>query len=130
MDPITMAIVSALAAGIGAGVPKVAEQAIVDGYNTLRSALKERFGEDSDVVEAVEKLEAKPNSTGRQTTLHEEIKDSKADQDPDLIIAAEALVAKIKDLPGGQTIVTQVVEGDSNVFSGTGDVTVTGREQE
>ena len=130
MDPITMAIVSALAAGIGAGVPKVAEQAIVDGYNTLRSALKERFGEDSDVVEAVEKLEAKPNSTGRQTTLHEEIEDSKADQDPDLIIAADALVAKIKDLPGGQTIVTQVVEGDRNVFSGTGNVTVTGREQE
>ncbi len=130
MDPITMAIVSALAAGIGAGVPKVAEQAIVDGYNTLRSALKERFGEGSDVVEAVEKLEAKPNSTGRQTTLKEEIEDSKADQDPDLIIAAEALVAKIKDLPGGQTIVTQVVEGDRNVFSGTGNVTVTGREQE
>ncbi len=130
MDPITMAIVSALAAGIGAGVPKVAEQAIVDGYNTLKSALKERFGEGSDVVEAVEKLEAKPNSTGRQTTLKEEIKDSKADQDPDLIIAAEALVAKIKDLPGGQTIVTQVVEGDRNVFSGTGNVTVTGREQE
>lgn len=130
MDPITMAIVSALAAGIGAGVPKVAEQAIVDGYNTLKSALKERFGEGSDVVEAVEKLEAKPNSTGRQTTLKEEIKDSKADQDPDLIIAAEVLVAKIKDLPGGQTIVTQVVEGDRNVFSGTGNVTVTGREQE
>ena len=130
MDPITMAIVSALAAGIGAGVPKVAEQAIVDGYNSLRSALTERFGEDSDVVEAVEKLEAKPDSGGRQTTLQEEIKDSKADQNPDLILAAEALVAKIKDLPGGQTIVTQVVEGDSNVFSGTGDVTVTGREQE
>ena len=71
MDPITMAIVSALAAGIGAGVPKVAEQAIVDGYNTLRSALKERFGKDSDVVEAVDRLEAKPNSRGRQTTLNE-----------------------------------------------------------
>ena len=125
MDPITAAIVSALAVGIGAGAAKVAEQAIADSYNALKSALMKKHGEDSDVIEAVEKLEAKPNSTGRQTTLQEEIKASKADQDPELIKAAKALLAKIKKLPEGQTIVSQVVTGDRNIFSGTGDVKVT-----
>ncbi len=125
MDPITMALTAALAAGVAQGVTKVAEQAVVDGYNALKSALKKKFGAGSDLVEAVEKLEAKPASPGRQATLHEEVRASQADQDPDLAKAAEALLARIADLPGGLTLISQSVQGHGNIFSGTGDVTVT-----
>jgi hypothetical protein len=125
MDPITTAFLAALATGIGAGAPQVAEQAIIDGYNALKFAIQKKFGQESAIVEAVEKLEVKPKSTGRQTTLHEEIIDSGADQDPELLNAATALLAIIKELPEGQTIVKQVVTGNRNIFSGSGDVNVT-----
>ncbi len=47
MDPITTAIVAALAA--------LSKDAIKDGYNALKSTLKKKFGSESDLVDAVEK---------------------------------------------------------------------------
>lgn len=102
MDPITLAIVSALTAGIGSGVTKVAEQGTVDGYNSLKSALKKKFGDDSDVVKTVAALESKPGSEGRKATLQEEIADSKADKDPDILKVANDLLEQIKAQPNGE----------------------------
>ncbi len=49
---------------------------------------------------------------------------AKAHQDPEILKAAEALLAKLKDTPGGREIINQTVTGDQNIFSGSGDVTV------
>jgi predicted Ser/Thr protein kinase len=46
MDPITTAIVTALATNLG-------KDAIKDGYEALKAAIKKKFGDDSDVVDAV-----------------------------------------------------------------------------
>ena len=64
MDPITTAFVTALA------IP-MAKDVIEDGYEALKKALKNKFGEESDVVNAVEQLEKKPDSEGRKAILQE-----------------------------------------------------------
>jgi hypothetical protein len=117
MDPITLAII--------AGLAKVSEAAIMDGYNALKAVIAHKFGSDSDLAKAVENVEKKPDSAGRRDVLQEEVAAVKANQDPDLLKAAESLLAKIKEVPGGQTTIQQAVTGDKNIFSGSGNVTVT-----
>lgn len=120
MDPITLAITAALG-NLGAKV-------INDAYDALKAALQHKFGIDSDLVGAVEKLEKKPDSEARKGMLKEEVANTKADQDPELKQTAEALIEAIKSQPGGaeavQQIINQTVTGDHNIFSGSGDVTV------
>jgi len=98
MDPVTTAIVAAIAAGVG----KVAEKAIVNAYDGLKAILKRKFGEESNVVKTVKELEADPESIGRKTTLQEKVSDAKADQDPEILKAAQALLDQIKAHPGGE----------------------------
>lgn len=98
MDPVTVAIFAALgyiAAGAGQAVG-------TDAYEKLKATLKQKFGDDSDVVKSAENLEAKPDSVGRKQTLQEEVKASGADQDPDVRQAAQELLDKLNAQPGGQ----------------------------
>jgi hypothetical protein len=107
MDVITTAIIAALAA--------LSKDAIKDSYNVLKSALKNKFGSNSDVVDAVEGLEKKPDSKGRQATLQEEIENAKANDDELLVQLAQDLLKKLKDEPGGQEIINQT---QTNIVSG------------
>jgi hypothetical protein len=118
MDPITTALI--------AGVAKLAEPAVKDGYEGLKALLKRKFGEKSEVIAAVESVEQKPESAGRRETLAEEVLAVKAPEDPEIVAAAQALVGTIQ-ASGGSTVVTQHVQGNQNVFSGTGNVTITDR---
>ena len=102
MDPITTAIVAALAAGVASGAGEVGQKVIVDAYSALKAALKSKFGVDSDLVEAVDQLEKKPDSAGRQETLKEEVTAAKADQAPEILKAAQDLLDLIKAQPGGE----------------------------
>jgi hypothetical protein len=118
MDPITLAITAALA--------NLGQNVIKDAYNALKAGLQHKFGVDSDLVEAVEKLEQKPDSTARQAVLQEEVEAAQANQNSELVKAAEALLAKLKELPGGQANITQHVDikGDRNIVTGQGNVTI------
>jgi uncharacterized iron-regulated protein len=102
MDPITTAIVAALAAGVASGATEVGKKVIVDAYDTLKTALKNKFGADSDLVDAVDKLEKKPDSGGRKEVLQEEVAAAKADQDPEILKAAQDLIDQVKAQPGGE----------------------------
>ena len=66
-----------------------------------------KFGVDSDLFEAVDKLEQKPDSQARQAVLQEEVKTAQAIQDSELVQMAEVLLERFKDLPGGQTNIDQ-----------------------
>jgi len=44
-DPVTTAILAALAAGVTSGTAKVAESVIVDAYNALKGTSDEQIGE-------------------------------------------------------------------------------------
>lgn len=121
MDPITTAIIAALTAGVISGVTKVGEQVIVDAYNGLKDLLKKKLGARSKAVKAVKELEANPKSEARKAVLQEEIATAKADQDTELVKAAQALLKSVKALPGGEQIV-QTAIGDGNIqVAGSGN---------
>ena len=107
MDPITGAIVAALAAGVAAGATEVGKKVIVDAYEALKAAIKKNYGPDSDVVEAVDNLEQKPDSQARQAVVAEEIADADLTQDPDLVKLAQTLLDALKETPQGQQAVSK-----------------------
>lgn len=102
MDPITTAIVAAIAAGAASGATEVGKKTIVDAYGALKAFLTKKFGADGDLVDAIDKLEKKPGSAGRKEMLKEEVAAAEADQDPEVLAAAQALLDKIMAQPGGE----------------------------
>ena len=91
MDPITAAIVAALAACVTDGK----QQATVDAYKELQGSLQQKFGTNSELIDALEGLERRPESDGRRAVLQEEISAAGADQDPDLLNLAQTLQDKV-----------------------------------
>jgi hypothetical protein len=85
-DPITVTIVAALPTGVASGTTKVVESIIVNSYEALKSVLKKTFGQGSEVVKAIDSLEAKLDSAGRKETLK----------------AAQTLVDQLRAVPGGE----------------------------
>ena len=113
MDPVTAAIVAALAAGAAT----VAEQAIVDAYAGLKALLERKFGAAGPLAAATASLEAKPDSTPRQQVLAEEVAAAGADTDAEVLAAAEALQAQVGATPAGKAIIQRVV-GSYNAIAG------------
>lgn len=105
MDPITAAIVAAASAGVISGLTEVSKTAITDAYSKLKALLTKKFGGESDVVHAVNEVEDKPDSAGRKATLQEEVAAVKADQDQEVLHAAQALLQLLQASPeGGQHV--------------------------
>jgi hypothetical protein len=101
MDPITTAIVAALGAGAVSGLTDASKTAITDAYKKLKDLLASKFGAKSEVIQAVEALETKSASTGRQGTLQEEITTINAEQDADLLTAAQHLLTLVQPQQAG-----------------------------
>jgi hypothetical protein len=95
MDPISAAIIAAITAGLVKGTGDVAQKVLVDGYQGLKRLLARRFGDRSDVVQAVEGLEARPDSAARRELVVEEVERSGADRDEELLTAARDLLARV-----------------------------------
>ena len=123
MDIITTAIIAAIAG--------LSKDAINDSYKALKSALKKKFGSNSDVVDAVEGLEKKPDSKGRRATLQEEIENSKVNGDSEIVQLAQDLLNKLQEQPQGQQVIQQTV---SNVkyaaTSGTGTASISNIQED
>jgi len=96
------AIVAALSAGVATGAGKVVESAVVDAYQGLKAALRRKFGDDSGVVEAVDKLEQKPDSETRKALLQEEVEAAGVDRDPEVRKAAQDLLDRVEAQPSGE----------------------------
>jgi Ribonuclease G/E len=114
MDPITTAIVTSVCSGI-------AKDAIKDGYSSLKANLKKKFGAESDIVDAVEKLEKKPDSESRQVILQEEIEIAKVNDDPDLRQLAQDLLDRIRSQSGGQEMINQTQTNTVSNVNMSGD---------
>ncbi|MGF6408868.1 hypothetical protein [Paraburkholderia sp. MM5482-R1] len=97
MDPITTAVIAAVSAGASSEITK---KAIAESYDGLKALLKKKFGSDSDVADAVDKLEKKPDAAGRRQTVEDELVEVNAGDDPDLLAAAQALLDQIKATSG------------------------------
>jgi hypothetical protein len=109
MEPITAAIIAALTAGAASGVTEAAKKAISDGYSGLKALINKKFGGKSDVTDAIEKLQVKPESPGRQQTLAEELKAINASADPELLGVAQSLLELIKAVPQGEQHIQKAV---------------------
>jgi hypothetical protein len=101
-DIVVNAIIAALSAGAVAGAKDTAKSAIADAYQGLKSLIKKKFGSDSDAAEAIDKLEAKPESDVRRQTLAGELKAANSTSDAELVTAAQSLLSLIKALPQGE----------------------------
>ncbi len=107
MDPVTTAIGAALLAGVVKSAGAVAEKTIVEGYDALKALIQRKFGAGSSVSKAIDSVEAKPDFVSCQQVLSEEITASKADQDPEILKAAQNLLEHVKANPGGSSYIQQ-----------------------
>jgi Arc/MetJ-type ribon-helix-helix transcriptional regulator len=103
MEPITFtAIVASLGMGVATGAGQAIGENVIKAYRNLVSSLKDKFGDNSEVVRSIENLKTKPDSAGRKQTLQEELEASGADQDPQVRQAAQELLDQLKTQPGGE----------------------------
>lgn len=107
MDPITTAIIAAIAAGVIKSSGSVGEKVITDAYEALKAIIKNKFGADSKVVKAVKDLEEEPNSEGYKTVLGEQVSKANANQDPEVCAVAQDLLDKLEAHPDGAQAVQQ-----------------------
>jgi len=99
MDPITTSIVVAAS--------QLGETVVKDAYAGLKALIVRKFGKGSEVHKAVEAVEARPESAGRQQTLSEELAAAPAARDPELLAAVAALQATLDKLASAQGGATQ-----------------------
>ena len=133
MDPINT-IVAAVVAGSVAATKDVATQAVKDGYAALKALLVGKFGEKSDVADALEKVENRPDSEARQALLKEELESADASQDVELVQGAQAFLTLLKESglapgPSYQATLTgsgAIAQGEGAVAAGERGVAVGG----
>src|SRR5260370_29943157 len=89
IDPISAAMIAAAVAGATGGTTDVSKMALMDAYTALKGAIGKRLGQEHAVLKAVEAVESKPSSAGRQSTLVEEVTDTGLERDTDLLVLAE-----------------------------------------
>jgi hypothetical protein len=109
MDPLSAAIIAAVAAGLVKGAGEVSQKVLVDGYERLKALLGRRFGDRSEVVQAVQGLEARPDSPARRNLVVEEVQLSGAGNDEELLTVARDLLARIQEDPGPRASVQQAI---------------------
>ncbi len=90
MDPVVAPLVAALAAGAAAGLKDDAAQAVRDAYSRIKSFLGRKY----PTVD-MHPIETKPASSAKQASLAEDLVDSGADRDPELLALVEALKAMV-----------------------------------
>ena len=95
MDPITVTIVSALAAGAAAAAKDVATDVIKDAYAGLKRLIIDRYQRAAPFADAVE---ADPASEPEQKVLGKQLDQAGAPEDDDLKAAAQALLNELESL--------------------------------
>jgi hypothetical protein len=90
MEPITV-IVSALAAGAAAALKPMAEGAIKDAYNGIKSFITKKYGKVD-----LTPLETKPESENKRASLAEDLTDAGAANDVELLDQAKQVIDAVE----------------------------------
>lgn len=93
MDPITAAVL-AVAPALAT---ELVSDAVKDAYSGLKAVIRRKWGEASALQRAVEEVEAQPESKARAAVLEEEVANTAANDDPDLMTAVARLVDELKN---------------------------------
>jgi hypothetical protein len=107
MDPVTL-IVAALVAGVSSGVGDVAASGVRDAYEGLKGLLVRRLAGDEHETATVEEHVADPET--HEELLAEEIRATGADQDAEILAAAEDVLRRA-DAAGVETKYNVTVTG-------------------
>lgn len=91
MDPITI-IVTALVAGAAAGLKPTAAQAVKDAYAGLKTLIQRKY---ASVSASVDQLEASPESKARRNVVEEDLGNTSAAQDRELLEWAQAALQAV-----------------------------------
>ena len=86
---------TALAAGAALGVKDVASTAVKDAYNGLKALVKKRIAGRPDAELVLARYETAPDTW--QAPLTAELEQADADQDTDLVTAAQALMSLVDE---------------------------------
>jgi hypothetical protein len=113
MDPVTAAILAAIAAGAA----KVATEVVPDLYGSLKALLSRKFGDQNPVIKAVDAVEADQESAGQKIVLEEKVRQAGADKDAEIVAAAKKLLEQLEAQPGGARVV-QTAAGNYNAQAG------------
>lgn len=117
-----------LTAAIMAALGNLGVKAVGDAYEGVKALMHRKFGAESDLADALKKLEQKPDAQARQQLLKEEAETAGADKDEEIIKAAQALLDAVKAQPGGEKAVQQIIKqitiGDKNIVAGIGDINI------
>jgi len=89
MDPISTAITAALAAGF-------TQSTVVEAYNGIKFLIKTKFGNNNDIISAIDRLEQRPHSNARQMELQEQVEENHLDKNIDIVEVAEKLIKEMK----------------------------------
>lgn len=115
MEPITAAVIAALT--------KLSDTAISDGYQALKALLKRKFGDQSDIAVAAEKLEKDPQSEAWKAVLDEQSKKHEVSRDNDLCAVVDALLSRL-DEAGVKVEVTVRDQATAQGIIGAGNVNI------
>jgi len=121
MEPVSV-IVSSLAYYAAQKLgDKVLDKAGENLFESVKGKLRSLLGSNEDGVEALEKVERKPDSKGRRPTLQEELNDFGLAQDHEVVTLAVQLLNHLqeKNLLPGDTYQT-IMQGDGSVIIGPG----------
>ncbi len=99
--PLGAAIVAAVSTGALSGQTQASNPALAAAYHHLKALLSQKFGSESELVHAINAVEAKPDSAGRQATLQEEIAAAQADQDQEVLQVAQTLLHLLQPISEG-----------------------------
>jgi hypothetical protein len=110
MEPVTMAIM-ALAPLLKSDLVKTAA---ADAYAGVKEIIRRKWGETSSIAQAVEAVEAKPDSQGKAIVLDEELAAVGAKDDAELMAAVQKLVEAMKQ----EGIGGKAIEGINISISG------------
>jgi hypothetical protein len=109
MDPVSLALLTALGAGVTSGLTDVTKQTIVAGYTKLKERLLARFGPSHpDLEHALTTVEAKPTSQARQSVLVEELTAARVADDPELVTLAHTLLQQLQHTQHGSQVIQHV----------------------
>lgn len=111
MEPVTFLAIAAFV--VHQASSTAVDRATADAYELLKDKLKGRLGDDSEVVDAVSRLEDKPESEPRQGVVREELDEAGADEDPEIEAAARKLLELMDGQPGASQHV-QSIRGNYN----------------
>uniref|UniRef100_UPI004057BAFF hypothetical protein n=1 Tax=Candidatus Electronema sp. TaxID=2698783 RepID=UPI004057BAFF len=86
---------------IAGALGNLASAAVLGAYQAVKTLIQRKFGAESDLADALKKLEKQPDAKWRQDALQGEAAAAGADKDEEIMKAVQVLLDAVKAHAGG-----------------------------